>query len=148
MAYIPTTWNTGDTITAAAMNKIENGIANAGGVATVKIVWGSNGESSISFTGATNGIASGRPYYSLIGGGFEHISYGYHPINYLTVPILTDGNQAVVFFNDYFNTNYDITSVGKTLLEFHEQTAASDWSSAPLYGFIIEGDTTITVTPK
>ena len=31
MAYTPTTWNTGDTITASAMNKIENGIANAGG---------------------------------------------------------------------------------------------------------------------
>lgn len=31
MAYTPTTWATGDTITASAMNKIENGIANAGG---------------------------------------------------------------------------------------------------------------------
>lgn len=31
MAYTPTTWTTGDTITATAMNKIENGIANAGG---------------------------------------------------------------------------------------------------------------------
>ena len=31
MAYTPTNWNTGDTITATAMNKIENGIANAGG---------------------------------------------------------------------------------------------------------------------
>lgn len=31
MSYTPTNWNTGDTITAAAMNKIENGIANAGG---------------------------------------------------------------------------------------------------------------------
>ena len=31
MSYTPTSWNTGDTITAAAMNKIENGIANAGG---------------------------------------------------------------------------------------------------------------------
>lgn len=30
MSYTPTSWNTGDTITAAAMNKIENGIANAG----------------------------------------------------------------------------------------------------------------------
>lgn len=30
MAYTPTTWATGDTITASAMNKIENGIANAG----------------------------------------------------------------------------------------------------------------------
>ena len=32
MSYTPTSWSTGDTITAAAMNKIENGIANAGGV--------------------------------------------------------------------------------------------------------------------
>ena len=31
MSYSPTTWSTGDTITASAMNKIENGIANAGG---------------------------------------------------------------------------------------------------------------------
>lgn len=32
MSYTPTTWTTGDTITATAMNKIEQGIANAGGV--------------------------------------------------------------------------------------------------------------------
>lgn len=31
MAYTPTTWVTGDTVTATKMNKIENGIANAGG---------------------------------------------------------------------------------------------------------------------
>ena len=31
MSYTPTTWTTGDTITASAMNKIENGIASAGG---------------------------------------------------------------------------------------------------------------------
>ena len=30
MSYTPTNWTTGDTITASAMNKIENGIANAG----------------------------------------------------------------------------------------------------------------------
>ena len=30
MAYTPTTWTTGDTITASAMNKLENGVANAG----------------------------------------------------------------------------------------------------------------------
>lgn len=30
MAYTPTTWTTGDTITASALNKIENGIASAG----------------------------------------------------------------------------------------------------------------------
>lgn len=30
MSYTPTTWQTGDTITAAGLNKIEQGIANAG----------------------------------------------------------------------------------------------------------------------
>ena len=35
MSYTPTTWTTGDTITASAMNKIENGIANAGGGALI-----------------------------------------------------------------------------------------------------------------
>lgn len=39
MSYTPTTWNTGDTITPSALNKIENGIADAGGggVASVRI---------------------------------------------------------------------------------------------------------------
>lgn len=31
MSYTPTTWQTGDTITAAGLNKIEQGIANSGG---------------------------------------------------------------------------------------------------------------------
>lgn len=31
MAYTPTTWTTGDTITASALNKIEQGIADGGG---------------------------------------------------------------------------------------------------------------------
>lgn len=31
MSYTPTTWTTGDTITASSLNKIEQGIANAGG---------------------------------------------------------------------------------------------------------------------
>lgn len=40
MAYTPTQWTTGDTITASAMNKIENGIANAGGGISVDVqVW-------------------------------------------------------------------------------------------------------------
>ncbi len=38
MAYTPTTWTTGDTITASAMNKIENGIANAGGGGTEVVI--------------------------------------------------------------------------------------------------------------
>lgn len=32
MAYTPTTWVTGDTITAVKLNNMEQGIANAGGI--------------------------------------------------------------------------------------------------------------------
>ncbi len=32
MAYTPTTWNTGDDVTATKLNKLENGVANAGSV--------------------------------------------------------------------------------------------------------------------
>lgn len=35
MSYTPTTWSTGDTITASALNKIENGIANGGSGALI-----------------------------------------------------------------------------------------------------------------
>lgn len=31
MAYTPTTWVTGDTVTATKLNKLEQGVANAGG---------------------------------------------------------------------------------------------------------------------
>lgn len=43
MSYTPTNWTTGDTITASAMNKIENGIANAGGYDLVILADMSNG---------------------------------------------------------------------------------------------------------
>lgn len=35
MSYTPTTWTTGDTITATKLNKIENGVANAGSAVIV-----------------------------------------------------------------------------------------------------------------
>ena len=45
MSYTPTSWNTGDTITASALNKIENGIADAGGAswdAVIRLVHAEN----------------------------------------------------------------------------------------------------------
>lgn len=35
MSYTPTTWTTGDTITATKLNKIEQGVANAGGICPI-----------------------------------------------------------------------------------------------------------------
>lgn len=50
MAYTPTTWVTGDTVTATKMNKIENGIANAGGEYDFDVVIGA---SDTNFTSST-----------------------------------------------------------------------------------------------
>ena len=43
MSYTPTTWATGDTITATKLNKIENGIASAGGYDLVIVADTTNG---------------------------------------------------------------------------------------------------------
>lgn len=43
MTYTPTTWNTGDTITASALNKIEQGIADGGaGELVVNVTYSSD----------------------------------------------------------------------------------------------------------
>ena len=62
MSYTPTSWNTGDTITAAAMNKIENGIASAeasGGYDAEVIVYHDNNSShDYEFTIVSGSFAS------------------------------------------------------------------------------------------
>lgn len=60
MGYTPTAWNTGDTITASAMNKIENGIANAG---SAVIVTDTNGTLDKTFAEIYDLIHSGTPCY-------------------------------------------------------------------------------------
>lgn len=58
MSYTPTTWTTGDTITASAMNKIENGIANAGGGGTAWVTISASG-----YDASTHAFA--RVFYAL-----------------------------------------------------------------------------------
>ena len=64
MSYTPTTWNTGDTITASAMNKIENGIANAGS-ALIVTQSNVNGEYTLDKTVQEiyDAISNGTPAY-------------------------------------------------------------------------------------
>lgn len=49
MSYTPTTWSNGDTITAAKLNKLEQGVAEGGGggVLTVNIVYDGVNEKSV-----------------------------------------------------------------------------------------------------
>ena len=64
MSYTPTSWSTGDTITAAAMNKIENGIANAGGASPVVVTMSGSAASitsDLTFNEIATAFNSGAP---------------------------------------------------------------------------------------
>lgn len=82
MAYTPTTWATGDTITATKMNKIENGIANAGvGGTEVVIIYMPNStigyQAEGNFASCLAKVQNGEPILAFMGnynsysGGFS-----------------------------------------------------------------------------
>lgn len=91
MSYTPTQWNTGDTITASALNKIENGIANAGGGGGAMIVTSSlvNGVTIMDKTVQEiyDALMSGTPvYYKFQYGaiGADYITHAWlAPITYV-----------------------------------------------------------------
>lgn len=88
MSYTPTSWTTGDTITAAAMNKIENGIANAGGGAWDAVIrlTHSNDTGADDVLHLTPSIVSGsfaQLHDKISGGGCPCILVEYyHPYGY------------------------------------------------------------------
>ena len=61
MAYTPTTWVTGDTVTATKLNKLEQGVANAG--SAVIITETNNGTLDKTFAEIYDLIHSGTPCY-------------------------------------------------------------------------------------
>ena len=63
MAYTPTTWATGDTITATKLNNMEQGIANAGGAVIVGYTF-SSGTITLDKTWQeiNDGMAAGNTY--------------------------------------------------------------------------------------
>lgn len=59
MAYTPTTWVTGDTVTATKMNKLEQGVANAGG-ATFFNITEEDGVLNKTWTEILTAVSSGQ----------------------------------------------------------------------------------------
>lgn len=83
MSYTPTSWSTGDTITAAAMNKIENGIANAGGGVDA-VVWFPNSTEGWQiigdFASALQKVQDGIPLAVASPSVFNSYSYGFQAL--------------------------------------------------------------------
>lgn len=82
MSYTPTSWNTGDTITASALNKIENGIANAGSAVIVHTNEGANeadagGTLDKTFAEIYDALKNGTPVYVKTGNETSGLSSDY-----------------------------------------------------------------------
>lgn len=146
MAYTPTNWSTGDTITASDMNKLENAVANAGKSGNVFFtLTTTNFPSSVNDvlgvwylkkTGTTYSTAN-----SLVSGAIEFVKAwsNYTVVWYITAPIPS--------ISDYYLAVCPATSG-------IEVTASSGGiASDPVYPsnmpglpfFIVTGDFSITV---
>lgn len=91
MSYTPTTWTTGDTITATAMNKIENGIASAGNALIVTM--NLDGELDTTYKDIWDALEDGIPVY---------LSFVYG--DYTTSYVSTCWNCPITVAYKYSNT--------------------------------------------
>lgn len=131
MSYTPNTWTTGDTITATKLNKIEQGIANAGSVVAVRLS-AINASSSTKTFGCLvyayndNGswiiqnddLEATKPIYGL----------ALPNDNFLIVPIPSDDNIRVYILDLYgasIVTTGGVSDVGETIYYSYGSVVAS-----------------------
>lgn len=89
MPYTPTEWSTGDTITASALNKIENGIANAGSGSGAVIITDNGTALDKTYAEIYALIESGTPcYISYIGGKAEQDLDSYYAYSVTLLPVV------------------------------------------------------------
>lgn len=151
MSYTPTTWTTGDTVTATALNKIENGIASAGSVATVVVDFNNGG-----ITGSVGALVGYAKYldnydrYSIESPLQDYYSATPTGRFYIPVPLpaTTDDYRAYIFFGYPIDNmaGYTITgNISTTKIEAFVRSGASSWVSETWYGFEVSGDGEIDV---
>ena len=149
MSYTPTSWTTGDTITATKLNKLENGVANAGSVATVCVNFNDGGMTGsvavfVGYAQYTNNL------YSIESPIFEHYSTVPCARFYIPVPLPPTGDdfKAYIFFNYYTDNLAEYTvsgNISSTKIEANPRSGASTWFSETWYGFEVTGDGQIDV---
>lgn len=135
MSYTPTTWTTGDIISASAMNKIENGIANAGGGGVVVNVTSENGTFTMDKTFAEiyEAINSGIPcfmkYVEELGSG-ETLDTAYAYIARLS-PIVTlfkyDEAYRVIVSSSHSQYISNLTGVGVPQIYTFQASISTDY---------------------
>ena len=151
MGYTPTTWATGDTVTASALNKIENGIANAGSVASVTVDFRNGGMSGsvFCFIGYAK-FVTGEGFYSIESMLEEH--YTSTTTGYLRIPVCLASSEddlapfAFFSYNQDSQSAYTITgNISTTKVQGNVKVGDGAWASGAYYGFEILGDGKIAV---
>lgn len=153
MSYTPHTWVDNETITAAKLNNIEDGIANGGGVATVLVNFNTEGGiigSVVAFIAYAK-YSSTIDAYSIESPMTEYYSIApYRARFYLSVP-LTESNddfKPFIFFNQDTNSVAAYTVTGdilSTKIVAQCRTDSNTWSSEPFYGFEVQGSGQIDI---
>jgi hypothetical protein len=153
MSYTPHEWSTGDTITAARLNALENGVGSAGSVASVCVNWNDGGMSGsvLCYVGYAKAVP-GEDFYSIESPLNEHYCTApYTGRDYFAVPLPPsgDGFKAYVFFNESYHSMalFDVEgNISDTEIEALVKIGSSEWNSAAYYGFEVTGDGTIAVS--
>lgn len=158
MSYTPTTWTTGDTITATKLNKIENGIANAGGAAVVKLTKnGPEGTFTCGYGYIRQGQRQEMPDFWSLESSFDKATsslslFSYNEITIATIPFdPQDEFTSCIIIEDVAFDSYTVTTTGGVSSEYviaQQRSGQSSWISTTFYCYIITGDGTITFTPK
>lgn len=148
MAYTKQTWVSGDTVTAAKLNHMEDGIVHGGRIAVVRVRWLGYDGSFVSYVGMSDGLTP-LDKYSIIAGSTEYFGGGYDAEQYLLVPLPEpdEGNQAIIFYHSgtasgvaYYTVNGDITTTTK---KGCNRIGYNQWDSSEYLVFLVDGDGTI-----
>lgn len=99
MSYTPTVWATGDVVTAEKLNKLEQGVASAGG--------GSGG--GVMIVNDVNGTLD-KTWQEIYDAGFSVIKEPNGLLMFCAGALTYDGNYIAPYFNPMLNTVIDWTA--------------------------------------
>lgn len=147
MAYTPTTWVTGDTVNATKMNKIEQGIANAG---SAVIITETNNTLDKTFAEIYDLVHSGTPcYIKRIEAEAESDLDSTYAYNIQLMPIV-----AIFKYNEYYRiysshalatlSQSSIYSIGSPAIVTYQASSSDDYPTFLRTAYVPQSYVTIT----
>ena len=129
MSYTPTNWQTGDVITSAKLNKIENGIANAGG--GTGILFATVDMSTMALDKTWQELVNADVAYILLASG---TSEGHMHLPIIHMEAVQNDAYYVVAFGVAKVTGEDVDVSFKPMLFVFKATSADGYPVFQMYG--------------